>query len=232
MENEKKLQSVFKELVQVNVNDYIEQKNGLNYLSWAFAVQEVCKRHDVDFDYEIEKFDRNLPYVYDEKTGYMVFTKVTLCGKTREMWLPVMDGANQAMKAEPYTYTVKKYEWNSETRRKEFLGNYEEKGVDAATMFDINKTIMRCLVKNLAMFGLGMYIYAGEDLPIEIEEPCTEAQVLRMRELKVLEANVCKKFKVKSIEQLTYKQAQFVITSKENDIATRAKANTETGGNQ
>ena len=32
-------------------------------------------------------------------------------------------------------------------------------------MFDINKTIMRCLTKNLAMFGLGLYIYAGEDLP-------------------------------------------------------------------
>ena len=32
-------------------------------------------------------------------------------------------------------------------------------------MFDINKTIMRCLVKNMAMFGLGGYIYAGEDLP-------------------------------------------------------------------
>lgn len=34
-----------------------------------------------------------------------------------------------------------------------------------ATMFDINKTIMRCFAKNLAMFGLGLYIYAGEDLP-------------------------------------------------------------------
>lgn len=33
------------------------------------------------------------------------------------------------------------------------------------TMFDVNKTIMRCLTKNLAMFGLGLYIYAGEDLP-------------------------------------------------------------------
>ena len=36
-------------------------------------------------------------------------------------------------------------------------------------MFDINKTIMRCLTKNLAMFGLGLYIYAGEDLP-EVSE--------------------------------------------------------------
>ena len=37
-------------------------------------------------------------------------------------------------------------------------------------MFDINKTVMRCLVKNLAMFGLGLYIYAGEDLPEDIKE--------------------------------------------------------------
>ena len=218
MENEKKLQSVFKELVQVNVNDYIEQKNGLNYLSWAFAVQEVCKRHDVDFDYEIEKFDRNLPYVYDEKTGYMVFTKVTLCGKTREMWLPVMDGANQAMKAEPYTYRVKKYEWNSETRRKEFLGNYEEKSVDAATMFDINKTIMRCLTKNLAMFGLGLYIYAGEDLPIELGEPMTAKQKAKFEELQIIVPNVLKKFRVSSIDDLTYQQAEFVINAKEKSL--------------
>jgi hypothetical protein len=37
-------------------------------------------------------------------------------------------------------------------------------------MTDINKTIMRCLTKNLAMFGLGLYIYAGEDLPEDLEE--------------------------------------------------------------
>jgi hypothetical protein len=35
----------------------------------------------------------------------------------------------------------------------------------APKMTEINKTIMRCLTKNLAMFGLGLYIYAGEDLP-------------------------------------------------------------------
>ena len=206
---------LFKELVQINVNDYVEQKNGLNYLSWANAVQEICKRHDVDFDYEIEKFGENkLPYVYDDGVGFMVFTKITLLGKTREMWLPCMDNANQAMLKEPYSYKVKKYEYNPETRRKEFLGNYEEKVVEKATMFDINKTIMRCLVKNLAMFGLGLYIYAGEDLPIEIGEPCTPQQVEKMRELKVLEANICKRYKVDSIEALTYQQAEFVISTK------------------
>ena len=44
-----------------------------------------------------------------------------------------------------------------------------KKTVEQASMFDVNKTIMRCLVKNLAMFGLGLYIYAGEDLP-EVEK--------------------------------------------------------------
>jgi hypothetical protein len=37
-------------------------------------------------------------------------------------------------------------------------------------MMDVNKAVMRCLVKNLAMFGLGLYIYAGEDLPESEEE--------------------------------------------------------------
>ena len=44
-------------------------------------------------------------------------------------------------------------------------GLFEEKQVEAATMFDINTAIMRCLVKNVAMHGLGLYIYAGEDIP-------------------------------------------------------------------
>jgi hypothetical protein len=65
------------------------------------------------------------------------------------MWLPVMDGANKSMKHEPYTYSTR----------------YGDKSVEQASMFDINKTLMRCLVKNLAMFGLGHYIFAGEDLP-------------------------------------------------------------------
>ena len=146
----------FDKLYGINVNGHTEEKNGLTYLSWAWAWAEV-KRVYPDATYTIKKFENSLPYVYDEKVGYMVFTEVTIEGLTHEMWLPVMDGANKAMKSEPYTYKTK----------------YGEKTVEAATMFDINKTIMRCLVKNLAMFGLGMYIYAGEDLPEVVEEKKT-----------------------------------------------------------
>ena len=84
------------------------------------------------------------------------------------------DGANKAMKAVPYTYTTPKWEYNQQTRRREKVG-MEERTVEAASMFDVNKAIMRCLVKNLAMFGLGLYVYAGEDLP-EDAAPQPEAE--------------------------------------------------------
>lgn len=89
----------------------------------------------------------------------MVFTDVTIEDITHEMWLPVMDGANKTMLDHPYTYQVKEYKDGKAT------GRMIEKSVEAATMFDVNKTIMRCLTKNLAMFGLGLSLYQGEDLP-------------------------------------------------------------------
>lgn len=139
---------VFKTLDSVNVNDHTESREGLTYLSWAWAWAELMKKYP-DASYEIWKDEQNRPYIYDDNLGYMVFTSVTIEGNTKEMWLPVMDSKNKAMKAVPYEYKTK----------------YGMKTVEPATMFDVNKAIMRCLVKNLAMFGLGLYIYAGEDLP-------------------------------------------------------------------
>jgi hypothetical protein len=143
----KQTNSVFATLSAINLNDKVEKKSNLTYLSWTYAWSEV-KKHYPDANYEVVFFD-GLPYSYDQNTGYMVFTKVTIEGQTHMMWLPVMDGTNKAMKLSEYTYATR----------------YGDKTVEAATMFDINKAIMRCLVKNLAMFGLGIYIYAGEDLP-------------------------------------------------------------------
>lgn len=134
--------NLFERLSEINVNEHKEEKNGLSYLSWTWAWAEF-KKACPDANYKV------LPYEYDEKLGYMCHTELTAEGVTYEMWLPVMDGGNNAMLDHPYTIKTK----------------YKEVTVKAATMFDINKTIMRCLVKNMAMFGLGLYIYAGEDLP-------------------------------------------------------------------
>ena len=166
----------FNKLFAINCNDKTEKKNNgsteLTYLSWCYAWSEVKKLYP-NARYEILKFGENkLPYVFDEKTGYMVFTRVEIEEIEHEMWLPVMDSANKAMKDKPYTYKGKKY--NSNTRQYEFI----EKEVQPATMFDINKTIMRCLTKNLAMFGLGLYIYAGEDLPENVDNETPKKDIL------------------------------------------------------
>ena len=133
------------------------EKNGLSYIPWATAWSEVAKVFP-DATYEIKKFgDRQLPYT-ESDLGIMVFTSVTINGITREMELPVMDGANKAMKTYEYTYTITKN------------GKAVEKKVAAATMFDINKTVMRCLAKNLAMFGIGLHLWTKEEAPESVIE--------------------------------------------------------------
>ncbi len=164
----KKELSVFETLVQVDVNGHVKKKNGLSYLAWTYAWSETKKLYP-DATYKIWKDDQERPYLFDSKLGYMCFTTVTINDETLEMWLPVMDGANKAQKDESYTYDVKDVEWinGRSVQKKNADGSLKfiTKKVEAATMFDINTTIMRCLVKNLAMFGLGHYIYAGESIP-------------------------------------------------------------------
>lgn len=218
----------FEELASVSVNGHTEKKksgsvkdektgkwvdNYLTYLSWPYAWAETKKRFE-NVAYTIWKDENGLPYTYDDKTGYMVYTSITIDGITHEMWLPVMDGANKAMKATPYTYATKS----------------GEKTVEAATMFDINKTIMRCLVKNLAMFGLGLYIYAGEDLPDDMEKetakeskakPSEQTQTIEYAKLKATVLGyvnkhyneeqvktICKKYEVAKINDLSAENCQ------------------------
>lgn len=169
--------SVFETLSAINVNDKVEKKSNLTYLSWAWAWAEVKKQYP-DASYEVSRDPQtDKPWFFDPALGYMTMTSVTIEGETLEMWLPVMDGANNAMMDAPYTFSTR----------------YGEKQVNKATMFDINKTIMRCLTKNLAMFGLGHYIYAGEDLPEVKPEPVS------LKTLKVNDTNY--KNVVKYIEQ-------------------------------
>lgn len=204
----------FEELFKLNVNNKTEIKqNGntkLTYLSWSFAWSEFVKVYP-KATYEIIKNSEGLPY-FSDNSGAMVYTKVTAGKITHEMWLPVMDGANKSMKKEPYEYKTK----------------YDTKRVEAYSMFDINKTVMRCLVKNLAMFGLGLYIYAGEDLPEQdIKEvkaicevipfkSCTEPQLKIINDLITSKGVDIEKFKaaykVFELNELSFEQAKDAIT--------------------
>lgn len=163
---EEKVAEKFNQLSSLNVNDKTEQKNGLTYLSWSNAWLEFKKVYPTATYNVVKNSLTGLPYFVDPAVGIMVFTEVEADGLKYSMWLPVMDGANKAMKTEAYTYQV----WNKTTKQ------YENRKVEAATMFDINKAIMRCLTKTLAMFGLGIYLYNGEDMPETVESSTEEPQ--------------------------------------------------------
>ena len=148
MTDTKKELTQFEKLCERDVSKYTEKKNGLTYLSWTYAWKEFKKAYP-NATYDISHWDGK-PYLFDEKLGYMVETTVSTGDEVHSMWLPVMNSANKAQKHIPYEIKTSSGKIIS---------------VEPATMFDINTTIMRCLVKNIAMFGLGLYIYAGEDLP-------------------------------------------------------------------
>ena len=162
MENQEK-KTTWQILSAIDCSEHIERKKTgkktadgkdetLSYLSWAWA-WGILRQNFPDANYSVREWDGK-PYLYDQTLGYMVETSVTIAGETISMRLPVMDSKNKAMKDHPYEYST-------------YSGR---KSVEVASMFDVNTAIMRCLTKNLAMFGLGHYIYAGEDVPQETIE--------------------------------------------------------------
>lgn len=161
----KSSKEVFDELYAVNVNEYTEERKGLTYLPWADAMMEVKKRYP-DFSYNILWFN-GFPFLFHEDLGYMVFTTVTIENETRLMWLPVLDTNNKAMTNHEYTYDTK-----------------STKGIKVAkaTWYDINKALMRCIVKNIGVFGLGINIYKKDSLP-EPEEKANELAEKQAAEL-------------------------------------------------
>lgn len=139
-----KEKSIFDILNEIDVNDRTEKKNGLTYLSWAWAWTEAKKRFP-DANYTIYERDSEygqINYFTDGKTCW-VKTGVTINELEHIEQLPVMDYKNKSIP----------------------LNN--------VTSFDVNKAIQRSLTKALARHGLGLYIYAGEDLP-ESEKPKQE----------------------------------------------------------
>jgi len=151
-------------LLKTNVNEHIEKKNGLSYLSWAWAWAEALKA-DPKATFKVEMFDGKC---YMEINGTaMVWVTVTMFDKPMTCQLPVMDSGNKAIPLKGYT-AVSKY------------GKEYRVECDA---FAVNTAIMRCMTKALSLHGLSLYIYAGEDLPEEDSQPekviITPAQGIR-----------------------------------------------------
>ena len=128
---------IWNKLSKIDCTAHVEKKNGLSYLSWAWAWGVLMENYP-DAQYSFDP-----PQVFNNGTQ-MVFCTVTIGECSRRMWLPVMDHRNKAI-------------------------------VDPDS-FSVNTAMMRCLVKCLALYGLGHYIYAGEDLPVVEAALITDAQ--------------------------------------------------------
>lgn len=142
-------QSVFQKLNAINVQDHVEKKNGLSYLSWAWAWSEVKKVYpNANYKiYERQTEWGEVNYFTDGRTCW-VKTGVEINGLEHIEELPVMDFRNKSIP------------------------------LDKVTSFDVNKAIQRSLTKALARHGLGLYIYAGEDLP-ETDKQKEEEEALK-----------------------------------------------------
>lgn len=192
--------SIFETLNNINVNDKTETKNGLTYLSWAWAWGEVKKAFP-EANYTIYETTNPEGYVCnyftDGKTCW-VKTGVTINDLEHIEELPVMDFRNKSIPLEN------------------------------VTSFDVNKAIQRSLTKAVARHGLGLYIYAGEDLPESEKEepkPIEKKYVATINELVKKYATIKKgkeeelikyylvKYKVKKLEDLTNEQG--IILMKE-----------------
>ena len=120
------------DLLQINVNEHTEKKNGLTYLSWAWAWAKVLIA-DPKAIYEVQFFQSQdgKPQCYMDVNGTaMVWVTVTMFGKPIACQLPVMD--------------------------------YRNKPIPKPDAFAVNTAIMRCLTKAIALHGLGLYIQANE----------------------------------------------------------------------
>lgn len=166
----------FIELNAINVSDKIEKKNGLSYLSWAYAWGELKKLHP-DANYTIYENKDGWNYFTDGKTCW-VKTGVSVNGLEHIEYLPVMDFKNKSIP------------------------------LDLVTSFEVNKTIQRSLTKAVARHGLGLYVYAGEDLPEDnkvavVEKPNLKQSTLNAMKLFSIDINELAKYLKKGVGELT-----------------------------
>lgn len=175
----------FTELNAINVSDKTEKKNGLTYLSWAWAWGELKKLHP-DATYTVYENKDGWLYHTDGRTCW-VKTGVTVNGIENIEYLPVMDFRNNSIPA------------------------------DKVTSYDVNKAVQRSLTKAVARHGLGLYIYAGEDLP-EGEEKPQERQTEKPPKAKPSAEITCTKCGVK-IEPVIAKTGKTMTAQEISDFS-------------
>ena len=188
------MSKTFTQLRTINVNEHIEKKGGLSYLSWAWAVDYLLQEDPTAW----WEFDE--PVIFGDTV--MVRCKLHAVGKTIQMHLPVMDNRNNAVK-------------NPDARK-------------------ISDAMMRCLTKAIACVGIGLYVYAGEDIPSEGEPEPIDLEPLVIAIQEAMSIDDLKKAYVAGIKACKGNQdAQKVLESaKDNRKVEISNQAHEAGSNQ
>ena len=155
--------SIFTKLNGIDVSSKVKTKNGLTYLSWSSAVAEVKKLYpDMEVKIYPQVMDQfgNTRFWHDDGKTGWVEVGVTINGKEEREVLAIMDFKNKSIPAENITST------------------------------DANKAIKRCMVKAIALHGMGLYVYEGEDLPEDVTKAAQlQAEILELMKKKISTAS-------------------------------------------
>ena len=184
--------NLFDTLNSINVNEKTEKKNGLTYLSWAWAWGEL-KKADPSANYKVYENENGWNYFTDGKTCW-VKVGVSAAINEKEIvehieYLPIMDTRNRSIPLEN------------------------------VTSFDVNKAIQRALTKAIARHGLGLYIYAGEDLPENAEKETLNEELLAKAETLAIDLDKLATYLKKTAAEITNEELSEAIKTKEKALA-------------
>jgi len=145
----------FEELYRLDVSEHIEKKGKLSYLSWSYGHAEM-KKADPDAKVTVHEFPEYITVGDTVQTIYKPYLN-----DNGGAWVKVSVEMNGRLETEYLP-----------------IMDFKNKSVTNPDSMSVNKAIKRCFVKALALHGLGLHIYAGEDLPeVEPPKPATAIQI-------------------------------------------------------
>ena len=205
-------QNTFERLYQLDVSKSVEKKANLSYLSWVYALAEI-KKVDENASIDIHEF----PLLTMGQHGLTVVEGITVPYLKTEEGVMVRVSVTINSKTES--------EWLP-------VMDNRNQAMKTPSMTDINKAHKRCFAKACAHHGLGLYIYAGEDLPEKLPEKATENQIAVLKgiadaiadKVNVENEEVYRKFNIAGVQTVEdFEKVKANLNKQINAIAAKEK---------
>jgi len=152
-------ESVWHNLSRFDVSKEVEQKGRFDYLSWAWAWAYVKEKYpSATFEKHIFRDNQDNPLPFMRDTKGHTYVAVTVT---------IEDIAHTEI---------------------HYVMDHKNQSIVHPDGGQVNKALQRCLVKAIAFHGLGLNVYAGEDLPMDLEEDDTDAIIVAFKSATTIDA--------------------------------------------